>query len=166
MTILPVVYPVSDGYTETYSARTESGLVRTVIVYRSFLGSTRKYAQWLHESIESSDLFKSGRIGNKELAKYDLIIICSGTYMGWISLRGYLQKKWPVLQAKKVIMLVVGMVPTEDSESMTAYMKIPEHIRQEIQYFKVPGTIGDKNRENVKQENLQPVLDYIQGLES
>lgn len=140
--------------------------MRTAIVYRSFLGSTKQYAEWLHESIESSDLFKSSKIGDRELAEYDLLIICSGTYVGWISLRGYLKKKWPVLQGKKVILLVVGMTPPEDDQSTAAYMKIPENIRQEIQYFKVPGTIGSKNRENVKKENLQPVLDYIQGLES
>jgi len=140
--------------------------MRTAIVYRSFLGSTRKYAEWLHESIESSDLFKSSRKSDRELAEYDLVIICSGTYAGWISLRGYLKKKWPVLQEKKVILLVVGLVPPEDAESMAAYMKIPENIRQEIQYFKVPGAWGSKNRDAVKKENLQPVLDYIQGLQS
>ena len=140
--------------------------MRTAIIYRSFLGTTRKYAEWLHESIESSDLFKSGRIRDRELTQYDMVIVCSGTYAGWISLRGYLKKKWSILQGKKVILLVVGLVPQEDAESTAAYMKIPENIRQEVQYFKVPGRWGSRNRENVKKENLQPVLDYIQGLES
>ena len=135
--------------------------MRTAIVYRSFLGTTRKYAEWLHESIEASGLFKPGQVKDKKLAEYDLVIICAGTYAGWISLRGYLKKKWPVLQGKKVILLVVGLVPQEDTESTTAYMKIPENIRQEIRYFKVPGAWGSRNRENVKKENLQPVLDYV-----
>jgi menaquinone-dependent protoporphyrinogen IX oxidase len=140
--------------------------MKTAIIYRSVLGSTKKYAEWLHESIESSDLYKAGRIGDQKLAEYDVVMICSGTYIGWISLRGYLKKKWPILQEKKVVLLVVGMAPPEDAESMAAYEKIPKNIRQEIQYFKVPGTIGAKNRDAVKKENLQPVLDYIQGLES
>ena len=140
--------------------------MRTAIIYRSFLGSTKKYAQWLHESIESSDLFKPRQARDKKLAEYDLVIICSGTYAGWISLRGYLKKKWPVLQGKKVVFLVVGLVPPEDAESITAYRKIPENIRQEIQYFKVPGRWGSRNQDAVKKENLQPVLDYIRGLES
>jgi menaquinone-dependent protoporphyrinogen IX oxidase len=137
--------------------------MRTAIVYRSFLGSTRQYAEWLHESIESSNLYKSNRIGERELAEYDTVIVCSGTYMGWISLRGYLKKKWPILQGKNVILLVVGMAPPEDAQSTDAYMKVSGNIRQEIKYFKVPGTIGAKNREQVKKENLQPVLYYLRG---
>jgi menaquinone-dependent protoporphyrinogen IX oxidase len=136
--------------------------MRTAIIYRSFLGSTRKYAEWLHDSIESSELFKPRQVRDKELAAYDLVIICSGTYAGWISLRGYLKKKWPILRGKKIIFLVVGLVPQDDAESVTAYMKIPEHIRQEIQYFKVPGRWGSRNQDAVKKENLQPVLGYIQ----
>ena len=140
--------------------------MRTAIIYRSFLGSTKKYAEWLHDSIESSDLFKPWQVRDKKLREYDLVIICSGTYIGWISLRGYLKKKWPILQGKKVIFLVVGLVPPEDAESITAYRKITENIRQEIQYFKVPGRWGSRNQDAVKKENLQPVLEYIQGLES
>lgn len=140
--------------------------MRTVIVYRSFLGTTRQYAEWLHESIESSDLFKSGRLRDSELEEYDAVIVCSGTYAGWISLRGYLKKKWSILQRKKVILLVVGLVPPEGAESTAAYMKIPENIRREIQYFKVPGRWGSKNRDAVQKENLQPVVDYIQSLAS
>ena len=55
-------------------------------------------------------------------------------------------------------------VGLSNAESTAAYMKIPENIRQGIQYFKVPGAWGARNRENVKKENLQPVLDYIQGI--
>lgn len=140
--------------------------MRTAIIYRSFLGSTRKYAEWLHESIESSDLYKAGQIKDRELSVYELVIICSGTYIGWISLRGYLRKKWPILQGKRIVLLVVGLVPPEDAESTAAYEKIPENIRQGIQYYKVPGAWGSRNRDAVKKENLQPILDYIQGLES
>jgi menaquinone-dependent protoporphyrinogen IX oxidase len=139
--------------------------MRTAIIYRSFLGTTKKYAQWLHESIDSSDVLKPGQAKNRKLAEYDLVIICSGTYIGWISLRGYLKKKWPVLKGKKVVLLVVGLVPPEDAESTAAYEKIAENIRQEIQYFKVPGRWGSRNRDAVKKENLKPVLEYIQGLE-
>jgi menaquinone-dependent protoporphyrinogen IX oxidase len=138
--------------------------MRTAIIYRSFLGTTRQYAEWLHQSIDSSDLFKPWQLRDKKLAAYDLVIICSGTYIGWISLRGYLVKKWPVLQAKKVVLLVVGLVPPEDAESTVAYEKIPENIRREIRYFKVPGRWGSRNRDAVKKENLQPVLDYINGI--
>jgi len=137
--------------------------MKTAIIYRSFLGATKKYAEWLRESIES-DLFKSGQIKDNRLREYELLILCTGTYAGWISLRGYLKKKWDTLRGKKVILLVVGIAPVEDPQSIRAYEKIPEYIRKNIQYFKVPGTIRTSNAANVKEENLQPVLDYVNSL--
>jgi len=137
--------------------------MKTAIVYRSFLGTTRKYAEWLHESIES-DLFKPRQISKSRLQEYDLLILCSGTYAGWISIRGYLKKRWQALQDKKVILLVVGIAPPEDDESVKSFEKIPENIRNGIKYFKLPGTIGASNAAAVKKENLQPVIDYINTL--
>lgn len=137
--------------------------MKTAVVYRSFLGTTKKYAEWLHGEVES-DIFRAGKLSKARLAEYDLVILCSGTYAGWISMRGLLKKWWSILRGKKVILLVVGMVPPEDPESTAAYLKIPEHIRQEIKYFKLTGTIGSGNREQVKKENLQPVVEYIRSL--
>jgi menaquinone-dependent protoporphyrinogen IX oxidase len=137
--------------------------MKTAIIYRSFLGSTRKYAEWLHESIVS-DLFKPRQINKSKLQEYDLVILCSGTYAGWISIRGYLKRRWQALQGKKVILLVVGIAPPEEAESIKSFEKIPENIRNGIKYFKLPGTIGSSNAEQVKKENLQPVLDYINTL--
>jgi hypothetical protein len=79
-------------------------------------------------------------------------------------MRGRLKKWWSTLRGKKVVLLVVGIVPPEEQESTAAYLKIPEHIRQEIKYFKLPGTTGSANREQVKKENLQPVVEYIRSL--
>ena len=137
--------------------------MKTAIIYRSFLGTTRKYAQWLHESVES-DLYKPRQINKSKLQEYDLVILCSGTYAGWISIRGYLKRRWQALQGKKVVLLVVGIAPTEDEQSIKSFEKIPENIRNGIKYFKLPGTIGASNAEQVKKENLQPVLDYINSL--
>lgn len=137
--------------------------MKTAIIYRSFLGTTKKYAEWLHGEVES-DIFRPGQLSKARLAEYDLVILCSGTYAGWISMRGRLKKWWSTLRGKKVVLLVVGIVPPEDPESTAAYLKIPEHIRQGIKYFKLPGTTGSANREQVKKENLQPVVEYIHSL--
>ena len=137
--------------------------MKTAIVYKSFLGTTRKYAEWLHESLESS-LFKSSQVGESKLREYELIILCSGTYMGLISLRGYLKKTWGTLQWKKVMLLVVGLAPPENADSAKAFEKIPEHIRKNIKYFKIPGKVLSANSGKVTKENLQPVLEYINSL--
>lgn len=101
------------------------------------------------------------------MAAAPVVLLCSGTYIGWISLRGYLEKIRGVLLSKEVVLLVLlvllvtGILPAEDAQSTKAYLKIPEHIRKNIKYFKVPGKIGSANKDKVKRENLQPVLDYI-----
>ena len=138
-------------------------MIKTAIVYRSFLGTARKYAEWLHEEIES-DIFKLGEVSIDRLAEYDLVILCSGTYGGWITIGGRLKKWWNTLQGKNVVLLVTGMVPAEHADSAKSYEKIPEHIRKEIKHFKVPGKIGAANKEQVKKENLQPVVEYIHSL--
>ena len=137
--------------------------MKTAIVYRSFLGGTKRYAEWLHEEVES-DIFGALAARRSRLAEYDLVVLCSGTYVGWISIRGRLKRWWNTLRSKKVILLVVGMAPQEDPWSERAYLKIPEHIRKEIRYFKVPGKMGAEGAEKVKKENLQPVLEYIREL--
>ena len=137
--------------------------MKTAIVYRSFLGSTKRYAQWLHEEVES-DLFGALGAHQGRMKDYDLVVLCSGTYAGWISIGGRLKGWWKTLRDRKVILLVVGMAPPEDPQSERAYLKIPEHIRNEIRYFKVPGKFGSTDADKVKKENLQPVLEYIREL--
>ena len=137
--------------------------MKTAIVYRSFLGTTKKYVEWLHEDVES-DIFKLGEANEARLAEYDLVIVCSSTYAGWITIGGHLKKWWNTLQGKNVVLLVTGMVPAEHADSAKSYEKIPEHIRQEIKYFKLPGKIGAAGKEQVKKENLQPVVEYIHSL--
>ena len=136
--------------------------MRTVIIYSSILGTTKKYAMWLREALEA-DVSKANA-GRISALNYDLIIVCSPTYMGQIRLLGYLKKRWSVLQGKWVILIAVGMAPPESPDSRRSYDSIPMEIRNRIRYFKLPGKIGPAGKANVKQENLQPVLEYIRSI--
>ena len=136
--------------------------MRTVIIYNSLLGTTKRYAMWLREALEA-DMSKANA-GRASALNYDLIIICSPTYIGQIRLLGYLKKRWSVLQGKSVILIAVGMAPPESPDSRESYESIPEEIRNRIRYFKLPGKIGPAGKAKVKQENLQPVLEYIRSI--
>ncbi|MDM7999362.1 MAG: flavodoxin domain-containing protein [Dehalococcoidia bacterium] len=136
--------------------------MRTVIVYRSILGTTRKYALWLRDALEA-DLSRANA-GRASALDYDLIIICSPTYMGRIMLIGYLKKRWSILRQKSVILVAVGMAPPGTPDSRRSYESIPGEIRSRIRYFKLPGKIGPAGKGSVKQENLEPVLQYIRSL--
>jgi len=93
-------------------------------------------------------------------------VLCTATYMGWIRGGGYLKKRWKVLKGKKVVLVVTGMSPAENTYSKKAYEKIPEYIRQNIKYFKLPGKIASAGADKVKKENLEPVMEYIRGLQA
>jgi menaquinone-dependent protoporphyrinogen IX oxidase len=136
--------------------------MKTVIIYSSVLGTTKKYAMWLREALEA-DLSKANA-GQRSALDYDLIIICSPTYMGQIRLLGYIKKRWSIIQGKRVILIAVGMAPPEGPDSRRSYEKIPEEIRNKIKYFKLPGKIGPAGKAKVRQENLQPVLEYIRTI--
>jgi menaquinone-dependent protoporphyrinogen IX oxidase len=136
--------------------------MRTVIVYSSILGTTKKYAMWLREALEADMSRANAR--RVSALNYDLIIICSPTYMGQIRLLGYLKKRWKVLQGKWVILIAVGKSPPESPDSRRSYESIPVDIRNKIRYFKLPGRIGPSGKAAVRQENLQPVLEYIRSI--
>jgi menaquinone-dependent protoporphyrinogen IX oxidase len=136
--------------------------MRTVIIYSSMLGTTKKYAMWLREALEA-DLSKANA-GRRSALDYDLIIVCSPTYMGQIKLLGYLKERWTILQGKRVILVAVGMAPPESPDSRRSYERIPEEIRNKIRYFKLPGKIGPVGKAKVKPESLQPVLEYLRTI--
>jgi len=139
--------------------------MNTAIIYRSFFGTTKRYAERLHEEIEA-DIYKHNQIDELSLLKYDLVILCAGTYAGWISLGGYLKKHWRVLQDGRVILIVIGAAPVDDPWSVRSYEKIPEPIRRGIKYFKLPSTIGSREADKVRKENLAPVVEYINSVTS
>jgi menaquinone-dependent protoporphyrinogen IX oxidase len=139
--------------------------MKMVVVYQSLLGTTRKYAQWLRESLEA-DMFKASQVSAEKMQAYDLVVLCTATYIGRIRGGGYLKKRWKVLKGKKVILVVTGMSPAESADSRRSYEKIPEYIRQNIKYFKLPGKIASAGTDKVKKENLEPVMEYIRSLQA
>lgn len=138
--------------------------MKPIIIYKSFLGSSRAYANWLNEEIDG-DIYKFGRVSNKELGNYDPVIIISGTYAGWMPLVGFLKRKWAVIKGKHVVVIAVGIAPADVEWSQRSFEKIPLEIREKIKYFKIPGRIGRQAPAGeVKKENLNEVVEYIRGI--
>jgi len=135
----------------------------TVVIYKSFLGATGKYVKWLSEEI-NADVFKFGQIKKDQFDNYDIIIISSGTYIGWMPLAGYIKKIWQYIKDKKVVVMAVGMAPEDDEWSKKSYKKIPIDIRSKIKYFKIPGKLGKQTTKDFKRENLELIIKYIRSL--
>jgi len=134
-----------------------------LIIYRSFFGTTKRYAELLREEIES-DIAKYNQIDEQSLVKYDLVILCAGTYAGWISLGGYLKEHWNVLKNRKVVLIVIGSAPVDAQWSIRSYEKIPEYIRQGIKYFKLPSQVDTREVDKARKEYLAPIIEYIKSI--
>jgi hypothetical protein len=117
--------------------------VRTAIVYFSLLGTSRKYSMWLAEEIDA-DLLQFRQGTQERLSGYDVVVVCSGTFGGWMPLVGFLKKRWPVLSTKKVVAVAAGSVPPEVAASQKAFEAIPEEIRRAITFYKLPCDSGLK----------------------
>lgn len=76
--------------------------MKTVIVYQSYLGTTKKYAHWLEEKT-GANLWSMKQIGGKALADYDKIVIMSGTYASSMPMIKYLQNNWEYIKDKEII---------------------------------------------------------------
>ncbi|VVB75069.1 Flavodoxin domain protein [Candidatus Tiddalikarchaeum anstoanum] len=136
-------------------------MAKTLIVYKSFLGSTRKYAKWLTDELKS-DIVDMWSVRLEKLKEYDTIIVMSGTYANWMPLTGFLTKNWPTIQDKKVIVVAVGAAPENDPYSKSSYNKIPEHIRNKIKYFKIYGKFGNQGKE-VEKDALNRIIRYLKN---
>ena len=134
--------------------------MKTLIVFRSFLGTSKKYAKWLHEAVPS-DLLEFKRANSEVLKTYDAIVIICGIYATRLSLAGYLGQNWVVLQGKQVAFVSVAGSPADNIFSTKAYSRIPGNIRSSITHFQLAGGMGRINASEVKNENINPVIDYL-----
>lgn len=133
---------------------------KTAVIYKSYFGATRRYALWLEEELKA-DLYTMSEAKQKNMEKYQVVIIASGTYAGWMPLINFLIRKWSEIKNSRVAVLAVGAVLPDKPESIAAYNKIPLTIRKKIYYTKVPGQIFDKTPAGeVKKENLEGLIDF------
>jgi len=134
--------------------------MKTVIVYKSFMGATRQYAEWLKEFIET-DIFRYEQVGDGLLRNYDRIIVMSGTYAGKMPLTRFLQDNWEILKNKNIIAIASGGQYPDQKESNESFLTIPEEIRKKIKYFKVIGKFFVFPKGGLKKENLEEVIEFL-----
>jgi menaquinone-dependent protoporphyrinogen IX oxidase len=133
--------------------------MKTLIVYRSMLGSSKNYAMWLGRSL-GAKIIKYSEVKNKELADYDQVILVGGTYVGWMSLDGFIRKKWDYLKGKKLILADVGLAEKNSPETQKSWGRMLPEFREKATMYKVPGKIGRLNEENVSEKNIKEIVDF------
>lgn len=134
--------------------------MRIIIYYKSVFGSTKRYANWLNQLVES-DIYKFRDISKNVISKSQIVVVMSGTYAGQMPLINFLKSNWDILKTKKVIVIAVGAAPKKDKQSKISYDLIPDEIKENIQYFKLPGKLLNPDKDTVKEDNLLPIIKLI-----
>ena len=95
--------------------------MKVLIIYHSKTGFSKRYAQWLAESMNCKVIpFKERKKVNEN--DYEKIILFGGLYAGQMSGLKWLKNKLPELSGKRLAAVAVGCAPMDGpdlSESMT-----------------------------------------------
>ena len=121
---------------------------RTVVVYESKYGSTKKYAKWLSEEL-SCDLIEKKNTTIDKLLGYDTIIYGGGLYAGGVSGIKLITKNFDKISNKNLILFTCGLANTSDKENI-AHIKdslnkvLSTEMQDKIKVFHLRGGIDYK----------------------
>jgi flavodoxin len=177
---------------KTNSGSDETGRPRVLILYQSKYGSTRQYADWIHKDIPS-EIVDVEKGDTPEFHKYDVIVFGGSVRMGRVVIAPLIVETWNAVKEKKVVLFTTSGTPPQHPNILKIFnSSFPEDIRKEIQYFPLRGRILSKDIgffdtfliaigrmvekdealrkfmsedfDEVKPENLSPVLEYLKAL--
>ena len=89
--------------------------MKTLIYYKSRHGTTRQYAEMLHERIDS-DIYATGDLLPPDLDIYDRIVLAGPFYIGKLKGANALAALWRRVQDKQVILVTVSAAAEDDPE--------------------------------------------------
>lgn len=87
--------------------------MKTVVIYKSKTGFTRKYAEWIAEEL-SADIFDATKVDINMLTKYDTIVYGGSLYaVGIIGVK-LITKNLDKLKRKKIVVFATGASTSSD----------------------------------------------------
>jgi menaquinone-dependent protoporphyrinogen IX oxidase len=161
------------------------------IYYKTKYGSTGDYARWLSEEVgfELKDIRKKPEIGSEPV-----IVIGSSLMMGKVTAKDWIIKNMEKMNGRKLVFFCVGSskIGSQEREDILT-RSLPKDILAGMKIFHLPGRIDHKRLgffmsrlmkrfakyekdeverkraiegyDDVKKENLAPMVAYIQGLD-
>ena len=81
--------------------------MKTIVIYKSKTGFTRKYAELITEEL-SADIFDVSKVNDSMLSAYDTIIYGGSLYASGITGVKYIKQNLHKLKDKKVIVFATG----------------------------------------------------------
>jgi len=113
--------------------------MRTVVIYKSRTGFTKKYAEWISEEL-SADIFHASKVTANMLLVYDCVIYGGGLYVVGIDGVKLITQNLDKLKDKKVVVFATGMSPSRE-EAVSEVISRNFTIEQQkiIQFFYLRG---------------------------
>jgi len=113
--------------------------MKSVVIYKSKTGFTKKYAEWISEAL-SADLFEGSKVTANMLAAYETVIYGGGLYAVGISGVKLITKNLDKLQDKKVVVFATGASPfREEAFNEVRNTNFTSTEQKHIQFFYLRG---------------------------
>lgn len=113
--------------------------MKTIVIYNSQTGFTKRYAEWIAEAA-GADCLALSAAKKKDLAAYEAIIFGGWACAGGISKIGWFKGNMDRWAGKKLIAFCVGGSPIENPEIDIALKRnFSESEREKVKVFYCPG---------------------------
>lgn len=113
--------------------------MKTLVIYKSKTGFTKKYAEWIAEEL-SADIIHAPNVTANMLSAYDCVIYGGGLYVVGINGVKLITQNIDKLKDKKVIVFATGMSPFREEVAREVIVKNFTLEQQEIiQFFYMRG---------------------------
>ena len=86
--------------------------MKSIVIYKSKYGSTKKYAEWIAKEL-SCEAVDAKDINKGDLHKYDTIIYGGGLYAETINGVHLITKNFDAIKDKKLVVFTTGITPLE-----------------------------------------------------
>lgn len=133
----------------------ESSTKKTVILYKTKYGSTKKYAEWIAESIDA-DIFDVSQFDASQIDKYSTVVFGSFVHGGKINNISFIRSNWSSLSEKKVVVFASTNAPSDDpGQNRVFEASLPMEIRNKTKYFPLRGAFDFKNLDFIDKLTMQ-----------
>ena len=95
---------------------------KTLVIYKSKTGFTKRYAQWIKEDL-NCDMVSYDKGVSLSFDSYDTVIFGGGFYAGKINGLNQFKKNLSKLEGKKIIVFATGAAPAEAPDTQNSLRK-------------------------------------------
>lgn len=154
---------------------------RVLIVYKSKHNTTKQYAEWIHEEVES-DIINFDYLNIKNIEKYGIIVFGSWIFDDKVVIADFIINNWKIFENKKIIIFCNGLTHPKDGKLKEIFdSSFPQYIKNSIYFYALGGELSFDNlslydklilkfkhkfREvhNVERDSIRPIVIKIYSL--